>query len=81
LNFDPCIESHRLRSTSWEEPDRIRNSKVVVEQLTRKNIERERQCWEDTSLTLLRERGIHTGLTDYIVEVEQLLAPIIQSRA
>ncbi|BAZ51938.1 hypothetical protein NIES4103_45970 [Nostoc sp. NIES-4103] len=79
LNFDPCIESHRLRSTSWEEPDRIRNSKVVVEQLTAKNMEREQQCWEDTSLALLRERGIYTGLTNYILEVEQRLAPIILS--
>lgn len=79
LNFDPCIESHRLRSSSWEQPDRIRNSKVVVEQLTGNNMERERQCWEDTSLALLRERGIYTGLTDYILEVEQLLAPIILS--
>lgn len=79
LNFDPCIESHRLRSTSWEKPDRIRNSKVVVEQLTGNNMERERQCWEDTSLALLRERGIYTGLTEYILEVEQQLAPIILS--
>ncbi len=79
LQFDPCTESHRLRSTSWEEPDRIRNSKVVVEQLTSKDMIREQQCWEDTSLELLRVRGIHTGLTDYIREVEQRLIKIISS--
>ncbi|WYL97937.2 MAG: hypothetical protein HEQ35_22320 [Gloeotrichia echinulata IR180] len=77
LSFDPCIESHRLRSTSQEEPDRIRNPKVVVEVLTSQNMEREQQCWEETSLELLRQRGVHTGLKDYICEVEQRLAPII----
>ncbi len=79
LKFDPCTESYRLRSTSWEEPDRIRNPKVVVEQLTGRDMIREQQCWEDTSLELLRGRGIHTGLTDYIREVEQRLIKIISS--
>ena len=37
------------------------------------------KCWEDTSLELLRERGIYTGLTDYIREVEQRLIKIISS--
>ncbi len=79
LNFDPCIEPHRLRSTSHKEPDRIRNPKVVVEQLTGKDMEREQKCWEDTSLNLLRERGVHTGLTAYIQEIEQHLTQIILS--
>ncbi|QLE47566.1 hypothetical protein FD724_05135 [Nostoc sp. C057] len=79
LNFDPCIDSHRLRSTSQKEPDRIRNPKVIVEQLTGKDMKREQQCWEDTSLKILRERGVHTGLTAYIQEIEQHLIPIILS--
>ncbi len=78
LNFYPCIESHRLRSISLEEPERIRNPKVVVELLTNKDMEREQQCWEETSLEILRERGVHTGLKDYICEVEQRLAAIIE---
>lgn len=77
LNFDPCEESHRLRSNSLEEPDRIRNPKVVVEKLTGGKMEREQQCWEETSLELLRERGVHTGLTVYIHEIEERLTPII----
>jgi hypothetical protein len=77
LNFDPCEESHRLRSNSFEEPDRIRNPKVVVEKLTGGKIEREQQCWEETSLEHLRKRGINTGLTDYLHEIEQRLTPII----
>jgi hypothetical protein len=79
LSFDPCIESHRLRATSEKEPERIRNVKVVVEQLTGNDMEREKLCWEKTKLKHLRERGVHTGLTDYICEVEERLAAIIVS--
>jgi hypothetical protein len=79
LSFDPCIESHRLRATSEKEPERIRNVKVVVEQLTGNDMEREKQCWEETNLKHLRERGVDTGLTDYICEVEERLAAILLS--
>ncbi|OBQ27630.1 MAG: hypothetical protein AN483_19735 [Aphanizomenon flos-aquae MDT14a] len=78
LSFDPCIESHRLRATSEKEPERMRNVKVVVEQLTG-NMEREKLCWEETNLKHLRERGVDTGLTDYICEVEERLAAILWS--
>ena len=44
LTFNPCNESHKLRSNSWQEPDRIRNPKVVVEKLTGGKMEREQQC-------------------------------------
>jgi len=77
LNFDPCEEAHRLRERSFQEPDRIRNPKVVVEQLTRGDRDRERQCWETTPLNILRERGVYTGLTAYLGEIEQRLVPII----
>jgi hypothetical protein len=79
LSFDPSIESHRLRATSERESERIRNVKVVVEQLTGNDMEREKLCWEKTKLKHLRERGVHTGLTDYICEVEERLAAIIVS--
>ena len=77
LTFDPCTESEKLRSTSREDRDRLRNPKVIVEQLTGQEMERERQCWEETSLMILRERGVETGLTDYIREIEERLVPII----
>ncbi|MCD8488200.1 MAG: hypothetical protein LRZ84_16035 [Desertifilum sp.] len=79
LKFDPCIESHRLREKSKTGLNRNRNPKVVVEKLTSGNIEREQQCWEETSLAHLRDTGIHTGLADYIREVEQRLIKIILS--
>jgi hypothetical protein len=77
LSFDPCEEAHRLRSNSREYPDRIRNPKVVLEKLTRMDGLREQQCWEETSLDRLRERGCQTGLTDYLDEIEQRLIPVI----
>lgn len=77
LSFDPCTEAHRLRSISQEEPDRIRNPKIVVEQLTGNDMERERLCWETTTLAILRERGVNTGLLEYICEVEQYLTLIL----
>ncbi|MEG4007542.1 hypothetical protein QUA41_16590 [Microcoleus sp. Pol11C1] len=79
LTFNPCEESHRLRSNSLTEPDRIRNPKVVLEKLTGGKMEREQQCWEETSLELLRKNGVHTGLTAYIDEIEERLIPIIGS--
>ena len=79
LKFNPCEESHRLRSNSLTEPDRIRNPKVVVEKLTGGRMEREQQCWEETPLEYLREKGDRTGLTAYIDEIEERLIPIIES--
>ena len=78
LTFNPCEESHRLRN-SLTKADRIRNPKVVVERLTGGRMEREQQCWEETPLEYLREKGVHTGLTAYIKEIEARLIPIIGS--
>jgi len=79
LNFDPCLESHRLRSTSNQEPERIRNPKFAIARLTGKDWERECKCWEKTDLQILRDRGGETGLTEYINEIEVRLLPIVVS--
>ncbi|WP_310489893.1 hypothetical protein [Chamaesiphon sp. VAR_69_metabat_338] len=76
LNFHPCEEAHKLRSNSFAEPDRFRNPKVVVEQLTGGDMSREQQCWEETDLEILRSRGTSTGLSEYLKEVEQRLISI-----
>lgn len=77
LNFDPCEESHRLRGSEELERERIRNPKVVLKKLTGGDMERERLCWEETSLDILRARGVKTGLTAYLSEIEEQLAPIL----
>jgi hypothetical protein len=77
LGFHPCEEAHRLRSNSFAEPERLRNPKVALESLTGGDRSRERQCWEETDLNRLRFIGTHTGLADYLREVEQRLLPLI----
>jgi hypothetical protein len=78
LGFHPCEEAHRLRSTSWEEPDRRRNPKCLLEKLTGGDYSREERCWTETSLEELRATGANTGLTDYLNEVEQRLVPVLR---
>jgi hypothetical protein len=73
LKFDPCTEAHRLRSNSSDE----RDPKVVLKKLTNEDISREQQCWEETSLEILRSKGINTGLTAYLDEIENRLIPLI----
>ena len=77
LSFDPCQEAHKLRSNSREEPDRIRNPKVVLDLLTGGSKWRQQQCWEKTNLECLKQRGKNTGLTAYLDEIEQRLIPVI----
>ncbi|MEZ4861411.1 MAG: hypothetical protein R3C14_08895 [Caldilineaceae bacterium] len=78
LLFDPTLEAHRLRATTLEEPERIRNPKVVLNLLTKEDSERERHCWQSTPLDLLRTRGSTTGLTQYMNEVKERLAPLLR---
>lgn len=77
LNFDPCLESHKLRSNSIAEPGHLKNPKVVLRELTGGDHLREKSCWEETPVAQLRERGQHTGLTAYLEEVEKRLIPLI----
>ncbi|MCA9980313.1 MAG: hypothetical protein KDD89_05760 [Anaerolineales bacterium] len=77
IHFDPCVNSHRLHADSYDEPERQRNPKIVLEQLTNGNYEREQRCWTETDLSRLRERGTQTGLTAYLQEVEDRLVPIL----
>ncbi len=79
LKFDPCLAAHRLRSSSKTDPDRRRNPKHVLEQLTDGDRNREQSCWQDTDLDVLRKRGTETGLTDYLDEVKKHLSPMLAS--
>lgn len=78
LKFNPISQAHRLRESSFDEPHQVRNAKATLSKLTQDSTEREAQCWINTPLNLLRENGIHTGLTEYMVEVENRLVPLLQ---
>lgn len=69
LGFDPAAEAHRLRNAEKGHP---RNPKTVLKRLTGDDHERERRCWEETSLETLRENGKETGLTAYLDEAGEL---------
>ncbi len=77
LKFDPCQEAHRLQETSKIEPERQRNPKHVLKQLTGGDPDREQSRWQETNLDLLQQRGTATGLTDYLVEVKKYLPRMI----
>jgi hypothetical protein len=76
LSFDPCEESHRLRSPN-SSSDKSRNIKTVLDQLTQSNYLREQYCWKTTDLKILEQRGSHTGLTEYLKEVKDKLPHVI----
>ncbi len=79
IEFVVIVESSADARTATKLADRIRNPKIVVEKLTGGKMEREQQCWEDTDLKILRKKGVQTGLTAYIDEIEERLIPIIES--
>ena len=78
IGFDPCVDADRLRSNSFMEPEKVRNPKVVLGILTGDNILRQQKCYEETSLEQLRIRGMSTGLSSYLKEVEERLVPLVQ---
>lgn len=75
LGFDPRSESHQL--TACKKDTATHSSKRVLRKLSGDNRDRERRCWIESSLELLRERGNKNGLADYLHEVRHRLAPII----
>lgn len=77
LKFDPCRQAHRLRGSNKESTQQDRDIKTVLRELTDGVFERERQCWEETSLAVLRDRGEETGLRAYLKDVEALLTLIV----
>ncbi|MEM8641385.1 MAG: hypothetical protein AAGG51_21585 [Cyanobacteria bacterium P01_G01_bin.54] len=78
LKFDPCVAAHRLRGDKKYPEQRDRDAKVILEILTNDDSDRERQCWAKTDLAVLRDRGIETGLTDYLQDIDTRLRPILR---
>lgn len=75
LGFDPRLGSHQL--TACKDDRATRSPKRVLGELTRNDPDRQRRCWTDPSLALLRERGAENGLAAYLGEVRERLAPLI----
>jgi hypothetical protein len=75
LGFDPRLRSHEL--TACKDDSAVRSPKRVLRRLSGDDRHRERHCWKNTPLGLLRERGGGNGLTAYLQEVPDRLAPLI----
>jgi hypothetical protein len=77
LGFDPRMQSHEL--TAGKDNQALRSPKRVLRHLCGDDPvrDRERQCWEDTSLDVLRERGTGNGLPQFLDEVRDRLGPLI----
>jgi hypothetical protein len=75
LGFDPRLRSHEL--TACKDDNAVHSPKRVLGKLTENNRDRERHCWKETSLAVLRERGGENGLGTYLHEVRERLAPLI----
>ncbi|TNE45045.1 MAG: hypothetical protein EP343_27630 [Deltaproteobacteria bacterium] len=78
LGFDPCLDAHKLRTVGLNNPkEQERNIKEVLDELTGKDYDREEKCWSVTPLELLSKRGEETYLSDFLIEVEEFLLPLM----
>jgi hypothetical protein len=75
LGFDPRLRSHQL--TACKDDNATRSAKRVLRPLSGEDRHRERCCWTDVQLALLRERGGENGLAAYLQEIRDRLAPPI----
>jgi hypothetical protein len=75
LGFDPRMRSHEL--TACKDDTAPRSPKRVLRVLSGDDRDRERRCWQESSLEDLRTRGGENGLAAYLREVRERLAPLI----
>lgn len=71
----PHERSHEL--TACKNDAAPRSPKRVLRVLTGGDYARERRCWAETPLDVLRARGTENGLVLYLDEVRTRLAPLI----
>jgi hypothetical protein len=74
LGFPPHTQSHELDA---KDEQAKRNAKRVLRILTGDDRGREAQCWKQTPLDTLRDRGVPSGLCEYLDEIEQRLVPLV----
>ena len=75
LGYCPHEKSHQL--TACKDDTARHSPKRVLRVLTGGYSDRERRCWNETPLDLLRERGTGNGLVEFLDEVRTRLAPLI----
>jgi hypothetical protein len=75
LGFDFRYRSHEL--TACKDDRALRSPKRVLRELCGDDRDRERRCWANVRLDVLRERGGENGLAAYLHEIRDRLARLI----
>jgi hypothetical protein len=75
LGLDPRLYSHEL--TACKDDRANRSPKRVLRALGGGDQDRERHCWQQTSLDVLQGRGTQNGLALFLAEVRERIAPLI----
>jgi hypothetical protein len=75
LGFSPTERSEQLDAS---DEGAKKSPKRVLRCLTDADREREARCWTDAALELLRDRGQRNGLSAFLVEVTEEVAPIFR---
>lgn len=78
LSFHPVREAHRLDA---REHGAKNDAKRALEELTADGKERERECWRETPLDTLAQRGHRVGLSQFLAEVRERLVPLVSGAA
>jgi hypothetical protein len=76
LGFDPRLSAEQLTAS---EDGAKRDAKRVLKALTGGDRDREDACLTDLPLAILKQRGAATGLTPYLLEIEDRLVPLFES--
>lgn len=74
LGFSPVLHADRLRDKTR---GALRDIKRVLAVLTGDDAEREERCWTELPLTTLHERGIDTGLSAFLTELQAVLPSLL----
>ncbi len=73
IGFDPRLNAERL--TAKHDQDKL-SAKRVLAVLTRNDRDREEFCWKVASLVTLSQRGVESGLADFLRELKDRLLPL-----
>lgn len=80
LGFDPCEHAEGLNAVAAAGGGIAakRDPKPVLQALTRGERGREQACWQEAPLEVLMQRGAATGLSAFLQELREVLAPVVR---
>jgi hypothetical protein len=76
LGFSPVSQAERLTAAS---AGAKKNPKKVLHSLTNSDMNREESCWSETPLDTLHNNGKKTGLSQYLLDIEDECVLLFQA--